>query len=206
MKNKDTRGFETTDTEQHKDKNRRRLALKALGGGGVLAAGNALPRNWAKPVVDVVVLPVHASTTDDTGAEGEGQPTTTPDPCTSGNYTITGCNITDANDNTLYGPAGGLFPAASMGNMLLAAAEATLGPTCSSIAVALSLNYTSGMGGMWVNGPHNAVTTNSGVAVFNTITGMQGPTGTAVFTAANSATCEVPFGWASPMMSMMMPM
>lgn len=45
----------------------RRRLLKALGtGGGILAAGAAAPDKWGKPVVDAVLLPAHAVTSEQT--------------------------------------------------------------------------------------------------------------------------------------------
>lgn len=40
----------------------RRNILKAIGAGGAVVAGKSLPRSWRKPIVDSVVLPVHAQT------------------------------------------------------------------------------------------------------------------------------------------------
>ncbi len=46
----------------HSKKGRRRL-LKTLGaGGGIVLAGKSLPTEWARPVVETVLLPSHAQT------------------------------------------------------------------------------------------------------------------------------------------------
>ena len=59
--------------------NSRRRALKsALLTGGIVAGSNVLPQKWARPVVDSVILPSHADTTDDSGNLAEGQPTAAP--------------------------------------------------------------------------------------------------------------------------------
>ena len=48
--------------------NRRKLLKSIAAGGGAVVAGKSLPESWTKPVVDSVLLPVHAATTDDTQA------------------------------------------------------------------------------------------------------------------------------------------
>jgi hypothetical protein len=45
---------------------RRRKLIKVLASGSVIAAAGDLPRHWSKPVVDSVMLPVHAQTSGDT--------------------------------------------------------------------------------------------------------------------------------------------
>ena len=66
---------------------KRRKILKSIAtGSGAIIAGQSLPDNWAKPVVNAVMLPAHASTTDDTGSQPPGITTTsapapTPPPC-----------------------------------------------------------------------------------------------------------------------------
>ena len=42
---------------------RRKLLKSIAAGGGAVFAGKTLPENWSKPVVDGVMLPVHAQTT-----------------------------------------------------------------------------------------------------------------------------------------------
>ena len=62
------------------NKSKRRAILKSIAAGsGAIVAGKSLPEAWKKPVIDSVVLPAHAVTTDDTGS-APGAPTT-PSPC-----------------------------------------------------------------------------------------------------------------------------
>ncbi|MDZ7839257.1 MAG: hypothetical protein U5R46_00320 [Gammaproteobacteria bacterium] len=51
-----------TDRELKNNGARRRLLKSVVAGGGVLATGKLLPENWARPVVQSVVLPAHAQT------------------------------------------------------------------------------------------------------------------------------------------------
>jgi len=44
---------------------RRRLLKALLGAGAVTTGATMLPREWATPVVDTVILPVHAGASDD---------------------------------------------------------------------------------------------------------------------------------------------
>ena len=78
-------------TKNSKD-SRRKLLKSIAAGSGAVVAGKSLPESWSKPVIDSIVLPAHAATTDDTGSGGPGvtttgnpsttpQLTTTPDPC-----------------------------------------------------------------------------------------------------------------------------
>ncbi len=57
---------QTTDS-----KLKRRALLGAISTAGVVGAAK-LPGQWTRPVVDHVLLPAHAATTDDTGAAGSG--------------------------------------------------------------------------------------------------------------------------------------
>jgi hypothetical protein len=75
----------------------RRRALKALTAGGALAGVSSLPQRWSKPVIDSIVLPAHAETTDGSGSLPGEEPTTTPDPCS------VNCNLyVDMNWNHSY--------------------------------------------------------------------------------------------------------
>ncbi len=49
--------------DHERQASRRKLLKSILAGGGVAAAGRALPEQWTKPVVDSVLLPAHAQTT-----------------------------------------------------------------------------------------------------------------------------------------------
>lgn len=54
----------------------RRKLLKSIAvGSGAIVAGKSLPESWSKPVVDTVMLPAHAATTDDTGSAPTPLPT-----------------------------------------------------------------------------------------------------------------------------------
>jgi hypothetical protein len=74
----------TDDTKkQVSDKNiqsaKRRGALKSLGGSAAaIVAAQNLPDSWKKPLVDSIVLPAHAATTDDNDSDPGETPTTTP--------------------------------------------------------------------------------------------------------------------------------
>lgn len=61
------------------EQNRRKVLKSIAAGGGAIVAGKSLPESWSKPVVNAVMLPAHAETTDDTGS----QPTTTIAPTTT---------------------------------------------------------------------------------------------------------------------------
>ena len=56
------------------DKSRRKLLKSIAAGTGAIAAGKSLPESWTRPVVDSVILPVHARTSmtvPSTGCAGE---------------------------------------------------------------------------------------------------------------------------------------
>ena len=75
-----------TDTRH----SRRKLLKTIATGSGAVAAGKSLPESWSRPVVDAVMLPAHAETTDESISDPTTTvaPTTTPDPCclTAGTY------------------------------------------------------------------------------------------------------------------------
>ena len=50
----------------------RRKLLKLAATGGTAASVTAYSGNWARPVIDSVMLPAHATTTDDSGSFGSG--------------------------------------------------------------------------------------------------------------------------------------
>jgi len=53
---------------EHKSNDNRRKLLKSIAvGSSAVVAGQSLPQSWTKPVVDSVMLPAHAETTDDSG-------------------------------------------------------------------------------------------------------------------------------------------
>lgn len=49
---------------------RRKLLKSIAAGSGAVVAGKSLPESWSKPIIDSVVLPVHAETTDSSGSSG----------------------------------------------------------------------------------------------------------------------------------------
>lgn len=75
---------------------RRRSALKTLSGGSVLVAGGLLPSEWARPVIQTVLLPAHAQTSL-IDATTTPIPGTTPDTTTTlANCDCTGLTIDSA--------------------------------------------------------------------------------------------------------------
>ena len=69
---------QSADNKPHQSTQQRRAALKCiLVSGGLVSGTGALPKSWTRPVIDSVVLPSHAATTDDTGS---GAPAPTPPP------------------------------------------------------------------------------------------------------------------------------
>lgn len=74
---------ETTKMTESKSNSKRRSLLKSIAAGsGAIVAGKSLPESWSKPVVDAVILPAHAETTDESISDPTtAAPTTTVDPC-----------------------------------------------------------------------------------------------------------------------------
>ena len=79
---------------EHKES--RRKALKSTLIGGAVISASVAPDKWKKPVLDSVVLPAHAATTDDTDSGAPGNTTaaptaapTTPEPTTTVDVTTT---------------------------------------------------------------------------------------------------------------------
>ena len=70
--------------------NRRKLLKSVAATGGAIVAGKSIPQSWSKPVVDAVMLPAHAETTDETISD----PTTTVAPTTSATPTPPPCCLT----------------------------------------------------------------------------------------------------------------
>lgn len=56
--------------KKHGD-SRRKLLKSIAAGSGAVVAGKSLPESWSKPIVDSVMLPAHAATTDDGTAPTE---------------------------------------------------------------------------------------------------------------------------------------
>jgi hypothetical protein len=59
----------TTMSDKKSNDSRRKLLKSIAAGSGAVVAGKTLPEAWIKPVVDSVMLPAHAETTDDTGGD-----------------------------------------------------------------------------------------------------------------------------------------
>ena len=49
-------------TDKKSNESRRKLLKSIAAGSGAIVAGKSLPENWSRPVVDSVMLPVHAQT------------------------------------------------------------------------------------------------------------------------------------------------
>ena len=49
-------------TEKKSNESRRKLLKSIAAGSGAIVAGKSLPESWSRPVVDSVMLPVHAQT------------------------------------------------------------------------------------------------------------------------------------------------
>ena len=52
-------------TNKKSNDSRRKLLKSIAAGSGAVVAGKALPESWSKPVVDAVMLPAHAETTNE---------------------------------------------------------------------------------------------------------------------------------------------
>jgi len=66
-------------TDKKSNDSRRKLLKSIAAGSGAVVAGKSLPESWSKPVINSVMLPAHAETTDGSGSAG-GDATTTPAP------------------------------------------------------------------------------------------------------------------------------
>lgn len=69
--------------------NRRKAVRAIVLGGGAVTGAKSLPSEWSAPLVNSVVLPAHAETTDESGSSGEGATTTTAAPTTTVTPTTT---------------------------------------------------------------------------------------------------------------------
>ncbi len=58
--------FDKESNSQQHASDRRRLLRTALVGSGFVSATHMIPEQWAKPVVESIVLPAHAATTEET--------------------------------------------------------------------------------------------------------------------------------------------
>lgn len=59
MTNKNPESSNTKETA------RRRILKRLVAGGGIVATGRIMPDDWHKPVVESVILPAHAQTTQE---------------------------------------------------------------------------------------------------------------------------------------------
>ena len=75
-------------SDKKSSESRRKLLKSIAAGSGAIVAGKSLPENWAKPVVDSVMLPAHAQTSP---------PTPTPPP-PLGNLASASVTITQSDD------------------------------------------------------------------------------------------------------------
>ncbi len=65
-KEKITSQNSAVEVDSSKPRKERRRTLRTILAGGVLVSGSqAVPRTWTKPMVDSIVLPVHAQTTEE---------------------------------------------------------------------------------------------------------------------------------------------
>ena len=99
LKTMDKTGKRVESKERGAIRVRRRALLGAISGAGVVGA-TKLPGQWTRPVVDHVLLPAHAATTDDTGAAGGGNTT---GPSTFITTVTSNCVITCTSANGMYG-------------------------------------------------------------------------------------------------------
>lgn len=105
--------MKTDDKHPGTSDNPRRSTLKTLlVGGGTLTLG-ALPSQWTKPVVDSVMLPVHAQTTEEEPVARNGYSVTLSDPS---NSTLLDRLIPTANASTAAPPGSGFLCIESAGS------------------------------------------------------------------------------------------
>ena len=89
------------------NENRRKLLKSIAAGSGAVIAGKSLPESWSKPVVDSVILPVHAQTSPSPCTpclvtalycEGSGGSGITVDVAIDGTVTVTHTRINPQTD------------------------------------------------------------------------------------------------------------
>ena len=86
---KDTSKTQQATGAEHKES--RRKALKSTLIGGAVISTSVAPDRWKKPVLDSVVLPAHAATTDETGSGAPGNTTAAPTPAPTTTVATTTC-------------------------------------------------------------------------------------------------------------------
>ena len=84
-------------TNKKSNDSRRKLLKSIAAGSGAVVAGKSLPESWTKPMVDSVLLPSHAETTDSSISSAVGNPT--PPPCQS-TLIIPGDSVSCSDGNT----------------------------------------------------------------------------------------------------------
>ncbi len=90
MSHKKHTGKNHSQHQKPATENSRRRALKSARlTGGIITGSSALPHKWSRPVIDSVILPSHADTTDDTG-NLPGDVTTTATPTVNYYFDISG--------------------------------------------------------------------------------------------------------------------
>lgn len=52
------------ESQKSKETARRRVLKRLVAGGGVVATGKIMPDDWHRPVVESVILPAHAQTSE----------------------------------------------------------------------------------------------------------------------------------------------
>ncbi len=65
-------------TDKKSNDSRRKLLKSIAAGSGAVVAGKSLPESWSKPVINSVMLPAHAETTDGSGSSSGDTTTTAP--------------------------------------------------------------------------------------------------------------------------------
>ena len=90
-------------TDKKSSESRRKLLKSIAAGSGVIVAGKSLPESWSRPVVDSVLLPAHAETSQ------------TPDRTYSGDLSLR-VGLNDGQNESLFAEAfNTLIPKASAG-------------------------------------------------------------------------------------------
>ncbi len=94
-KEKITSQNSAAEVDSSKPRKERRRTLRTILAGGVLASGSeALPRTWTKPIVESIVLPVHAQTTgEDNEPEEDNGPIVADCNVPAGCYTQDGSGL-----------------------------------------------------------------------------------------------------------------
>ncbi len=127
-------------TEKKSNDNRRKLLKSLAAGSGAVVAGKSLPESWSKPIVDTVVLSVHAETSPGAtvaysqaqGFEHTGQSSTNSMPDQTLTFTLGGVTPTGNGTVNITNLAGDL----GIGNTnywILKMGSTTIGQTAPSV-------------------------------------------------------------------------